>query len=264
MDATQDFKKYLPSGFGIFYFIIGVPAVFLAALIIAYTLPDGVYYSVLRYLPFILLVGIYGFGLKYCVRFINARSHKAVRVISRIVLGLLVVGVALPLAGGAMFGPRKFNTSDGYCEDKLIAKLERCEGTDRGILQGRISAVARFGEAVPNLNEVIQTYPDFSLFQINCPELSGGFGERCYTGQFLRETGDTNFLGVYITKTKVLVVETENIPLAAQDEMPHVYTKSNEANAPEIIDMSGVYAAGRRDALTNFVDLTRFADEMSP
>lgn len=145
----------------------------------------------------------------------------------------------------AVFSPtRHFSVGDGYCNDVMIEKLERCEGIGKGMLQDRVGAIARFGTAVKEIEKVIAAYPDFSITETDCKNLPGQFGEKCYEGSFLRPTSDINFIGIYVADEKILVIETENIVLTSSQEGP-------------------VFLPEDRLVLGNFVDVKRFSKDMN-
>lgn len=177
--------------------------------------------------------------------FIRKRSR-----VWRVILNILSCGfvifcscaaLILSVIAGPVYGPR-FNTGHPYCKDSLVKSVERCEGRNFGLLQDRSSAVARYGSAVDNIEEAILSLPDYGMKDVPCSGLEGGFGSKCYIGSFLRETGDTNFMGVYIQGQNILVVETENVLLVKDPG----------------------YKEPHRAYLKDFLDIERFRAEMTP
>jgi hypothetical protein len=229
------------------FLVLCLPGIFLASLGLKSFLPLDVFYSLSGTFIFCLMAFIF-FAIAALILFgflkLIGKFTKPWRVAAFIFLVLIVVSANFMVLMTFIFTPfHRFSVGEGYCDDPLIAEVQRCEGLDRGILQDRVSAIARYGTAVKDIENVITTYPNFSLKETDCKTLSGQFGQKCFEGSFLRETSDTNFLGVYIAGEKVLVIETENIPLTS--------TQSGPVFLPE-----------HRPVLSDFVDVTRFADDM--
>ncbi len=194
----------------------------------------------ITFIPVFFMCGVILCGM---TRFIRLRERKFLRIFLYILLACVIISVSALSAMVAVFSSRHFSIGDSYCNSTIISELERCEGFDRGMLQDRISAIARFGTAVSNIEEMVMTYPKFSMKETDCKNLPGQFGQKCYEGEFLRPTNDTNFLGVYISGEKVLVIETENIVLTSSQK-------------------ESIFLPESRPVLSDFVDVNRFADDM--
>lgn len=234
-------------------FVLGVPFLVLFGTVLQDVQPVPLYYSVLSAhvaglplcIPFIILVAAFWIFLRVGNRFLNKRG-KIIRVSGRVALvaGIVLADI-LSFAIGLSL-PRRFNVGHDYCEMiPLSTGPVRCEGLDKGFMQGRLSAVARLGVAAEDIVRKVETYPDYSLFQAECAELAGGFGDTCYTGSYQRKTGDTNFMNVYLHKDKVLVLETENIVV-----------NGTKTDGP-------VFMPGQEPKLGDFVDLERFRKDMT-
>ncbi len=234
-------------------FVLGVPFLILLGTVLQDIQPVTLYYSALSAhvaglplsIPFILLVISFWFFLRAANRLLSKRS-KGVRIGGRAVMvGGILLADFLSLVMGLSL-PRRFNVGHDYCEMiPLSTGPVRCEGLDKGFMQGRLSAVARLGVAAEDIVRKVETYPDYSLFQVECAELAGGFGDTCYTGSYQRKTGDTNYMNVYLHKDKVLVLETENIVV-----------NGTKADGP-------VFMPGQEPKLGDFVDLERFRKDMT-
>ncbi len=112
---------------------------------------------------------------------------------------------------------------------------------------GIIAEVVRRVETIAKQQQIkkIETLPEYSMFQTDCKDLPGSFGETCYSGRYQRKTGDTNFLNIYLHKDKALVLETENI-----------VANNTEGDGP-------VFPPGKAPNLDDFVRLERFKKDMT-
>lgn len=213
-----------PSTGGVLVFLLTLPGMLLLARMLAFLLPDALYYPLtfysgfLEFTPLLLLVPVCGWSIAHHLAGWIADRNKTVRIILRIILFGLVVGITFIGGGVVMWMPGRFDVGHPYCRSDLLQQVDRCEGIDRGFLQDRISAVAMLGAPVSDLEKAIETYPDYQFYETACADLAGGFGARCYTGQYLRSTGDTNFSNIYSGSGKTLVLISENIPLGKIDD----------------------------------------------
>lgn len=209
---------------GVLIFLLTLPGMFLLARMLAFLLPDALYYPIsfysgfLEFTPLLLLVPICGWAIAHHLSDWIGTRKKYLRVALRCVLVAAVVGITFVGGGVVLWMPGRFDVGHPYCHSDLLQQVERCEGIDRGFLQGRISAVAMLGTPVSDLEKVIETYPDYQFYETSCADLVGGFGTRCYAGQYLRSTGDTNFANIYNGTGKTLIVISENIPLGKTDD----------------------------------------------
>lgn len=248
-------KKILQyiDGASLIMFVLGVPFLMFFGYILQDMQPVSLYYSALSSqmgglplcIPFLLLVAAFWFFLRFANKFLSGRG-KLVKIGGRIALagGILLADILAFGMGLSM--PRRFDVGHGYCDMKpLSEKTLRCEGEDWGFMQGRLSGVARMGIAADDIIKKIDTFPDYSLFQTDCASLPGGFGETCYTGRYQRQTGDTNFMNIYLSNDKILVLETENIAV-----------NGSEGDGP-------VFAPGDEPDLNDFVNLERFRKDMT-
>ena len=235
-----------PTVGGVLLFLLALPGMLLLARLLSFALPDAIYYPVSGYrdflelTPLLVILPLFGWPLCHGIASWISGLPKAWRVSLRLVLCVVIVAVTLVGGVVAFWAPGRFNVGHPYCQTPLLQQVERCEGVDRGFLQDRISAVAMSGPVVGNISDVVATFPEYNLFQVECADLAGGFGERCYAGSHLRSTGDTNFLNLYLSGSRGLVLITENIPPVK---------RSADAAEHQIFNP---------DMLDDFVDLTRF------
>ena len=187
----------------------------------------------------IALYALAAFVVTKLLHYARTFRKKSWKIISYIVLTLMLIMSAFFMLMALMFMPMRYHVSNEYCRSPLIADLQRCEGLTKTFMQDRNSAVARYGNAVPDVQNSLTSYPDYNLYQLPCAELQyGDLGEACYMGQDQRETGDVDFMALYIKGQKILILETENItPL--------------------------ISPTAETSRLTEFVDLERFRDDMA-
>ena len=232
-------------------FSIGLPFVIAFGYLVQEWVPS-VYYSNLsgRFLgipfsvPFLILVVIFWYGLRWINRVLDARGKK-VKGFGRAILIIGIFGFDVLFCGMALVVPKRLHKDDYACATDLIVDLQRCEGRNASLLQDRASGVARFGIADADIIKKIETFPDYSLFQTDCQGLPGKFGETCYTGRYVSKTADTNFMNIYLHKDKILVLETENIVI-----------NDTEGDRP-------VFPPGQEPKLEDFVNLERFRKDMT-
>lgn len=204
------------------FLLLLLPALVNGGEVVQTTYSDAFYYGPfvgsLLYIAFDpVSIALYALSIFIVIKLLHyARTFKRPWKIASYV----AFAIALPLAtaimvGMLMFLPMRYNMGDDYCQSPLIADLQRCEGINRTILQGRLSIVARYGQAVPDITRIISSYPAYSLHQLPCEELVGNMGEQCFIGEDHRDTGDTDYFAAYIKGDHILILETENIPLIA-------------------------------------------------
>ena len=233
-------------------FLLSLPALLATGWVLSAFLPDQLYYSPFTFslsvipmnLPFLIFAAVHVLVIGIFSVFLQ-RQKTSIKAIVWCVLLVAIAVADLIAVMASLQLPRKFYPGHAYCEDVLIAKVERCEGTDKGFMQGRLSAVARFGQGNAEVVKKITALPDYALLQTDCKDLPGGFGESCYTGSYQRHTGDTNYMNVYVHKDKILVLETENIAInAVPGDEP-------------------VFLPGQEPQLEDFLRLSRFSGDMT-
>lgn len=235
-----------PGWGGVALCLVALPLLALVAHTASLFLPYSFYYAISRnagYAPLTLLLPLAagaGCVTLLAVHALLKRLGFWWRVPAYAALLLGIAAATLSLAAAAVIVmPARYNLGHPYCRSDLLIEIERCEGTDRGALQDRRSAVAIFGPPIIEIGDALSVYPDYNLYEVACADLIGGFGDRCFTGSAERPTGDTDFMAVYTTSGAALVLQTENI-------------------APVKGDKAGFVP---QDNLKEFVDLNRFSDE---
>ena len=214
--------------------------------------PDSIYYSTARFDRFdgldlfsctiyaILALAVWPFLMRYhyIIRSMNLPKKIIVSVITIIITAIIslygIIDLIFPSDSGV-----RFLVGHPYCEDSLIQTIERCEGRNFGFLQARLSAVARYGVPVPNIEKSIDSANKLEsrienpliLKPTPCASLAGGFGEKCFAGKIFRGTGDLEYRNVYLFNGKILVLQGSNVNLTADQ------TKVDEANLDKFLDI---------------------------
>lgn len=219
-------KWFLPRGVSsIAVFIFLIPFWYMCSLLLVAFLPDVLFYNPLTfYVGFYLFTPIFPVLLAFSFPLSTVYSYGVRKLypVLRYLLGGIVLCVIfavslMGLAAIVMGIPSRFNLGHPYCQSPFIETVTRCEGQDFGFMQARSSGVAMYGDLKrAGLAQEISK-SEYQLKEISCDKLVGGFGEKCYTGSFLRQTGDTNFLNIYIHGEKILVILTENAPILVDE-----------------------------------------------
>ena len=140
-----------------------------------------------------------------------------------------------------------------HCDSSYLERVERCEGRNFSIMQGRLHAIAIYGQSVKDVESKILGDSKYSMQQIGCSDLVGGFGQRCYSGVYQAKTGDTYYLNIYLQESKALILEAVNVPILVSKSMQENQFKLH-ANDQE------TYHDGHKTAeLVTFLDINRFA-----
>ena len=232
------FLPYVP------FYVLMLPALIMGGHVVQATYSTSFYYGPfvgnLFYIAFdpvsIALYALAGFIVTKLLHY--ARTFKKPWKIASYVGLTVMLGLAAAYCFLAlMVLPLHYHISDDYCESPLISNLQRCEGLTKTFLQDRMSGVARYGDAIPNVQTALDKYPAYNLYQLPCDELQGDMGQTCFIGQDQREKGDTDYMALYIKGSKILVLETENIPPLKE-------------------------GADKRGPFSEFVDLSRFHKDM--
>ena len=233
-------------------FLLGVPFLVIFGNILQNLQPTQIFYSVFsgRFLglplsiPFLFLVTGFWFFLRKANKWQN-NLGKISKFIGRaiLVVGILIATLLSYAVGFA--SPYRYDVGDIPCDILGLGEVKRCEGMEIGMLGDSLWAVSRFGDASAYVIKKIETLPDYELFQTDCKDLPGDFGETCYAGWYQRKTHDLIYLNIYLHKDKILLLETKNILI-------------NKASLGE-----PAYAPGQEPKLEDFVDLERFRKDMT-
>lgn len=218
------YHKIKPLPYIPFYLLL-LPALIVGGHIVQTTYSDNFYYG-----PFVgsflyvaldpVSIAIYALMAFIITKLLHyARTfRKPLKITAYVILAIVLPVATLVMIGMTIFLPTRYDMSDEYCQSPLIKELKRCEGVNKSIMQGRLSIIARYGQAVPDIARIISSYPSYDLHQLPCEELVGNMGQQCFIGQDLRDTSDIDYFAAYITGDRILILETENISLLVSDQ----------------------------------------------
>lgn len=223
-------KWFLPRGLGsLFFVVLLIPFWYMCSLFLVIFLPDVLFYNPLTFyagpylftptFPVLLafslpLLTVYSYGVR--------KLYPVLRYLLGAILLYIVFAVSCMGLVAIMMGvPSRFNLGHPYCKSPFIETVTRCEGQNFGFMQARLSGVVMYGGLKKERFTQELTGSEYQLKEVPCDKLVGGLGQECYTGSFFRhQTGDTNFLNLYINGENILVVLTENVPIGDDSVSP--------------------------------------------